>query len=180
MVQNYAISGKICSGKSTSAKYMKELIPNAVVLSFAGPIKELAVEYFAMVDKDRELLVWLGETFRNRDPNVWIKKLLKDTKELNEQGFSVIVDDLRMPLEFDALRDAGFVTIRLNVSETVQEERIKKLYPETFENHFAKKNSVTECGLDLDATDIEWDYFFAHDLSVEMVERSLETVMIQK
>jgi hypothetical protein len=176
MFVNLCFSGKICSGKSTCAKYAQSLIPNSQVISFADPIYEIADRYWGMQEKDRSLLIFIGESWRKRDPEIWVKILLKKVKELNARGASVIIDDLRMQQEFDALREAGFYTVRLNVSEVEQEKRIRELYPETFQEHLDKrKNSSTECSLD--DTDISWDTYIAHDISRHMMTKSVETII---
>jgi hypothetical protein len=174
---NIAFSGKMCSGKSTCADHAVQTIgfDKAVRLSFADPIYSIADKYWGMKEKDRDLLIFIGESWRKRDPMIWVKILLKKVKELNDQGISVIVDDLRMKQEFDALRDAGFYIVRLNVSEVEQETRIRQLYPEQYDHHLAKRNNSTECSLD--DTSISWDIWTAHDLNMVMMKKSVETII---
>ena len=176
-IKNIAFSGKMCSGKSSCAEHVSQTLgcENVERLSFADPIYEIAHDYFDMGQKDRALLIWVGETFRAREPLIWVRLALEKIKELNAQGISVIIDDLRMTQEFDALKNAGFYMVRLNVSEFEQETRIRKLYPETFVEHLAKRNSSTECSLD--SSNIMWDSYFAHDISKVMMCKSVETII---
>ena len=177
MVINLAFSGKMTSGKSTCADHAIQTIglDNAVRLSFADPIYEIAHKYWNMQEKDRQLLIFIGETWRKRDPMIWVNILLQKVKELNAHGISVIIDDLRMKQEFDALKNAGFYMVRLNVSEFEQESRIRSLYPNSFDEHLAKRNNSTECSLD--SSNILWDVYFAHDISKVMMKKSVETII---
>ena len=53
-----AISGPMCSGKSTIAKYICSLNPDYKIYSFGQKIKDIAKELFDMGDiKDRSLLI---------------------------------------------------------------------------------------------------------------------------
>ena len=113
--------------------------------------------------------MFIGESWRKRDKNIWVKILLRTVQQLNNQGKSVIVDDLRMLQEFEALEKAGFFTVRLNVSPLEQEQRIKSLYPDTFQDHLDKRESKTETSLD-DHETIPWDVYFAHDIKKEMMK----------
>ena len=174
---NIAFSGKMCSGKSTCAEHAVQRIgfDKTERLSFADPIYEIAERYWGMKEKDRDLLIFIGESWRQRDPDIWVKILLQKVKELNEQGKSVIIDDLRMPQEMAALKQAGFYTVRLNVSPPEQERRLRELYPDTFEAHLKKRNSYTECSLD--DMNISWDTYMAHDLSMHMMKKGVETIV---
>ena len=63
-----ALSGKICSGKTTTAEYIKRIIPEKIeIFSFAGRLKELATELFITTLKIKtenfyKILVALLET----------------------------------------------------------------------------------------------------------------------
>ena len=174
---NICFSGKMTSGKSTCAELAAQIIgfDKSERLSFADPIYEIAHDYFNMGPKDRSLLVWVGETFRARDPEIWIRLALEKVKELNAAGKSVIIDDVRTMAEFEALKAVGFCMVRLNISEKEQEARILALYPDTFQQHLDKRNHITEC--DLDDQSIQWDVFFSHDLDLNMTKKSIETIL---
>jgi len=174
---NIAFSGKMTSGKSTCAEYAAQIMgfDKSERLSFADPIYEIAHDYFGMGQKDRSLLIWIGETFRAREPLIWVRLALEKVRELNARGIWVIVDDVRMQAEFDALRNAGFYMVRLNISELEQEKRIRELYPEQFDHHLAKRNDLTECSLD--SSNIAWDIFIAHDLDLVLTRKSIETIL---
>jgi hypothetical protein len=83
-------------------------------------------------DSSRKMLQYIGEDTRFLfNPSIWINCSLS---KLSFDG-RYIVDDLRTPLEYDALKEAGFFLIRLVVTESNQKERIIKRhgsYDETF------------------------------------------------
>lgn len=60
---------------------------------------------------------------RALDQNVWLRYLVR---RLPHAGPDISVEDVRFPNEITALREAGFVVIRLDCPEDVLAERIKR------------------------------------------------------
>ena len=154
------------SGKTTLATKLMELHPKFVKVAFAAPIYDLAREYFGMVEKDRDLLIHIGEAFRAKDEAVWTKAFLRKVAKLEAEGKWILVDDLRMPQEHQVLRENGFRLIRLNVSVAEQERRLKSKYPNTFEEHIEKREHLTESALD---EEYDWDLYATQDAPHEWV-----------
>lgn len=76
-------------------------------------------------DAMREALQYWGPTVRRgQDPYYWINKAFKEALQELNAGKLVYVTDGRFPNEVDAANDAGFITIRLETSES---ERIKRI-----------------------------------------------------
>lgn len=164
-----AFSGKICSGKSTSAVYIKFLDDRFEIYSFAGRLKELASELFGYTpdQKDRKILQDFGSLVRGLNQNAWINSLNART-----QGKEyIIIDDIRMKNEYIALKEQGYIIIRLEISTDVQIERIKKQYPSNWETHVSRLNHETETGLD----DAHFDYVINTD-NLESVTNELRVV----
>ena len=69
---------------------------------------------------------------------------------------NIVIDDLRFPNEYSALEKAGFKFIKLNISDEFQIERLKKTYPENYNNHISRRNDISESHVDL----LNADYFF--------------------
>ena len=139
------IVGKMCSGKSTTAYNISEFIKNKYninfkKISFAGKVYELARDLFGMTGKDRPLLQQIGTKFREIDKNCWVNYAMKIS---NEEKY-VIIDDGRYLNEIDAMKDNGFFLIRLNVSDELQEKRIKETYPNTYSEHINNMNHASE------------------------------------
>ena len=56
----------------------------------------------------------------------------------------LVVDDLRFPNEYKALKDNGFKIIKLTISEELQEKRLIETYPENYRIHLERRNDVSE------------------------------------
>ena len=135
-----AICGKMCSGKTTLANTIKRFDSRYTIYSFGQKIKELAIELFNMKDKDRTLLTTLATSMRNIQSDVWIQYLMKQTKGHD----FCIIDDVRYQDEIDALIQDGWIIIKLQISNDLQEKRIKRMYPQTFEDHLKNRHHISE------------------------------------
>ena len=69
-----AVTGKMCSGKTTLCNYLCELEPRFEIFSFGKKVKQCATDLFGMNPfcKDRPLLISLGQKMREIDSEVWI------------------------------------------------------------------------------------------------------------
>tara|TARA_Y100000389_G_C17429868_1_gene501889 strand:- start:1196 stop:1741 length:546 start_codon:yes stop_codon:yes gene_type:complete len=138
-----AISGNICSGKSTLANEIIERysIYKWKKLSFAGKVKELATELFGMTVKDRNLLINLATKMRDIDQDVWVKALMK---QIRKNDF-VVVDDLRMMNEYFKMSENFDLVINLQNEKEITEDRVRTLYPNDWKVHLkAITDSYTE------------------------------------
>ena len=129
-----AISGKQGSGKTTLAnEFLNKYF--FTKCSFANKVKEIAVDLFNLsVDeaygenKDRVMLQQIGKNMRDIDNDVWINYLIRRIKNIeqdaNRKHQHIIIDDVRYKNEFDALKKAGFIMIRI---ECPEEERKRRL-----------------------------------------------------
>jgi len=140
-----AISGPMCSGKSTIANMIIKSNPEYKIYSFGQKIKDLASELFNMDKsvKDRSLIIDIASKMREIDPDVWAKYIIKQTQHENY----CIIDDLRFQNELNLLqKDDDWIFIILNVDDSVRLERIKKLYPNNYEDHIKNMNHLSEKG----------------------------------
>ena len=126
-----AVVGKMCSGKTTLANMIMEKYPNYKRHSFGQKVKDVAVELFNMKGKDRSLLVKIGGYMRDIDPDVWVDYLMKQIVEVED----CIIDDIRYQNEIDACIKNGFTFIKLSIPKDIQIERIKRVYPDNYEDH---------------------------------------------
>ena len=137
-----AITGKMCSGKTTLSNYLCQLEPKFQIFSFAKKVKEVAITLFNMNPsvKDRSLLISVGNKMREIDPDVWINYIMKQTEGLNY----CLIDDLRYQNEYETLVKNNWKIIQLQVSDELQEQRIKEIYPDNYEDHLKNRNHLSE------------------------------------
>lgn len=157
-----AFAGKAGVGKTTASNYLKNEFQkqgkNCVVLSFATPLKECSkyiTDKFSLPDvKYRELLQFLGKFTRQETSKLNYDGILKvmDKALKKYKDSIIIIDDLRMKIEYNFLLEKGFRIMRLVGNE----------YNEDNMNGGDKKH-VTE--VDLDDVDLETvDYNFNFDV----------------
>ena len=135
-----AIIGKMCSGKSTIAQMILEHDSRYRTFSFGGAVKRYAKEIFNMQGKDRSLLINFANKMREIDSEVWINYVVQQCKDVE----FCLIDDLRYQNEYEALIKNGFKIIQLNISDELQEERIKNIYPNNYEDHLSARNHLSE------------------------------------
>ena len=139
-----AISGPMCSGKSTIAKYICEVNTDYKIYSFGQKIKDLAKELFDMNEiKNRSLLIQIANSLKSIDENVWINYILKKCK--NKEN--CIIDDLRFENELTELINDSWYFIVLQVPKEERIKRIKNLYPDNFQDHIKNMDDISEKGL---------------------------------
>lgn len=137
-----AVTGKICSGKTTLCNYLCELEPRFEIFSFGKKVKSIASDLFKMDPevKDRTLLTSIGQKMREINPDVWVNYVISECKDKEY----CLVDDLRYQNEYEALVKNGFKIIQLNISPELQEERIRMVYPDNYEDHLNNRNHASE------------------------------------
>ena len=133
-----AIYGPMCSGKTTVANIIKNENNKYKIYSFGGRIKELAIELFNMEKKDRSLLINIADKMREIDEDVWAKYIINQTK--NEEY--CLIDDLRFKNELNYLND--WKIIALTTPHETRIQRIKKLYPNDYEDHIKNMKHKSE------------------------------------
>ena len=141
-----AISGPMCSGKTTIATLICSLNPDYKIYSFGKKIKNLAKELFDMGDvKDRSLLINIANSMKNINQNVWINYVIKQCSD----DENCIIDDLRFDNELNVLKNDNdkWHFISLQVSKDVRMNRIKNTYPENYQDHIKNMDDISERGL---------------------------------
>jgi dephospho-CoA kinase len=177
------VVGKMCSGKTTLSNYIKAYLREKYniemkSLTFAGKVYDIAYDLFDMSreKKDRKLLQQIGSMMRQIDKDIWIKYVMKQAK-----GKDVMVEDCRYRNEFEALCEDGFLMIKINIDEEYQAERLKKTYPDTYEQHLANLTHASEmdidgleeekCAMVLNARDNEHNFEIVKDFLDQYVEK---------
>lgn len=120
------------AGKTATAQIIKALVPDAVIMSFADGVREMADALLAYaeiapaerlrlvrVDKNepisalggvsaRQLLIGIGTTFgRGLSPDFWSSLLATRIDRALFVGKTVVIDDLRFEEEYAAVQKRG-------------------------------------------------------------------------
>lgn len=125
-----AFCGAAGSGKTTACQIIQKLIPDAVIVSFADPLKEIAYQmgWNGIKDKKgRKLLQLLGtECGRNCiDPNIWVYKWWERVQVHGPNKF-ILCDDLRFVNEALQIRQIGGRIIHIT------RRKVKRKYAQFF------------------------------------------------
>ena len=102
----------------------------------------------------RQGLIDLGNWGRQQSPDFWLQKIIE------QEGF-IVVTDVRIKHEYKTFKDAGAITIRVEASRELREERGGKLIGE---------NDVTENDLD-DIND--WDFLIDNNKDYENLKQKV-------
>ncbi|GMK47630.1 hypothetical protein PghCCS26_47600 [Paenibacillus glycanilyticus] len=127
---NIAICGSLRVGKDSVAAYLCERY-GYTRFAFADEMKRIARELFPHEfegdRKPRELLQWFGETMRQRDASVWVRKLFDDRlaeiEAWEQRKRLTVITDLRLPVEYERCRAEGYVIIRVTAPDGVRIQR---------------------------------------------------------
>ena len=138
-----AITGKICSGKSTLANKLKDKL-KLEKHSFADNVKKYAKEIFEMEYKDRKLIQDFAENMKELDNNIWIKQLDKEIKDKTH----IVIDDLRFENEYNYLKKNNYYIIKLVIDKNQQIKRIEDLYKDKAHEHLKRLEHISECNID--------------------------------
>lgn len=129
--------GKQRSGKDTVADYLCKVY-GFVKIPLATKVYDIAKDVFGMQEKDRSLLIAIGESLRTIDPAVFAKWVLRQST----QHENIVVPDVRLPIEYMTLLHAGFIPIKVSASQRVRSHRPgfthehEKHYTENYFNLF--------------------------------------------
>jgi len=162
-----ALCGKMASGKTTLAEKFIETYDYFGLFSLAGAVKRFArfVYNIPEGEKDRVAFQKIGDGARKEMyENIWIDTLLNQIAQHDEinklengnEGFveNFVIDDVRYLNEVEHLKKEGWITIKLDISDDLQIQRLKKTYPDNWEIHVAARNHASEAEVDLIPSDL--------------------------
>lgn len=139
-----ALAGPMGSGKTFVAEWLQRRYGSLRLqrIGFGDEVKRLVQELWEPPKKDRALLVEFATSMRTIDPAIWIKRLLATTEATPDAHW--VCDDLRQDNELTALRERGWLLVRILVPEGVRKQRIQDKYPDDYEEHLSYGNHKTE------------------------------------
>lgn len=128
-----ALFGKMRSGKDTVGQLLIDRY-GFKKYAFGDGIGEIIHRYFPEAFNDgkpRHHYQFIGQQFRELDPEVWIKYLLKsveadrDKRAVQEIPSNVVVTDARQFNEYQKLKEDGYIIVKVETDEDIRLERIK-------------------------------------------------------
>ena len=171
-----AISGPMCSGKSTIAKFICEENSDYKIYSFGQKIKDIAQELFGMEKdkKDRSLLINIANKMKEINQNVWINYIIKECIDKE----NCIIDDLRFDNELNVLKNSDdWYFIVIQIPKETRIKRIKELYPDNYEDHIKNMDDISEKGLT--NFPIDKTLYISEDTK-ENIEKSIRDFILKK
>lgn len=164
---NIAVAGKLRAGKDEAARYLCEKY-GYTRFAFGDELKRYANELFDVESgaKPRDLYQWLGQTMRERDSDIWVRKCFNAIERNNfwreyyaEEGdpdpeppTRAVITDVRQPNEIIRCRSEGYVIIRVNAPESLRIHRAVES-ADTF--NLRDLTHETECHTDLFTVDFD-------------------------
>ena len=170
-----ALSGLKRSGKDTIGSYLIQRY-NCKRFAFADEVKRLARELFpeefVQNDKPVDLLQWLGNTMRQRNPDVWINKLSTMIQLTKDPVPNLVVTDVRYPNEVQALKKLGFTIVKVQVPVEVSVERCKAT-----EINFTEELLLHESEQLAQSNEQYYDYIIENTGTLEELYKKVDKMM---
>lgn len=161
-----ALTGKMRVGKDTVYKILRQelttyaeknnLKPEVHQIAFGDALKEYAEalfpDRFEDGKKPRELFQWFGQTMRQADPDIWVKKAGQKVNQLRPFGnisyyvppgttdeeweerfahlptehlFAPIITDLRQPNEYKYAKENDFYIVKITAPDEIRLSRMQ-------------------------------------------------------
>ena len=167
-----AFVGKMGSGKTTCANYIKSKNSKFYITNFAKKLKEIAREMYGMKEKDRHLLQTVGDAMRGVDPDVFANFVIKECFYRTY----CMVDDARFPNELDKLKKNGWKLIKLDLSPESQKSRLELKYGIAAKQHLNNLDHHSETYIDKYDRN-KFDYIINTDQPFDEVKKDLDKIM---
>lgn len=139
-----ALAGPMGSGKTYAAEWLQRRYPSLHCkrIAFGDEVKDIVQRLWNPPKKDRARLVEFATGVRAMDPNVWINRMLATTEATPDTNW--ICDDLRQSNEIHALREHGWLLVRILVPDEIRRSRLVAKYPHDHVEHEAYAQHPTE------------------------------------
>jgi dCTP deaminase len=166
--------GPTGSGKSTLARRLVERCGGCVI-KIAEPLYRMQMEFYKALDlsvtgQDGELLQFLGAKIEKEKPGWLAQEFLRRVKDAEAE--LIINDDCRFN-SYTALREAGFMFVRVETSAEVRRARRRLDHTLVDEKH------ITERDFDKFAASFAVDNNGDFDTAAQALQHFVETVLEQ-
>lgn len=173
---NIAITGKMRSGKDAIGRYLSEKY-GYTRFAFGDELKRYANELFGVHDggKRRELYQWFGQTMRERDPEIWVRKCFNSMSSNNSyygQSMPTVITDLRQPNEHSRCISEGYVIIRVSAPDGI---RIHRAIESADKFAYVDLTHETESHVD----SFEVDYEIINDGTIDELYEKVDDIIAQ-
>ena len=171
-----AITGKMRAGKDTVYSILKEELELALNKvnnytdgvfitkqhTFGGQLKYFAEllfpEHFVAGGKPRQLFQDFGQSMRQIDEDVWVKKadqaIQNKLKTTHADVHISYITDLRQPNEYEYCKGNGFFILRVNATDEVRLARMK-----ADGDNFTKEHLHHETETYVDGYEVDYDIY---------------------
>lgn len=176
-MRSIALAGGMGAGKSTVAEHIHEQYGYAK-LKISQPLYEVAEKLWGEGSAtDRARLQDLGMKMREIDEDVWINAYVRKIQERHQDDAEVVNDTLRFPNEYWALRNAGFVMVRVLAPEAVRVDRLQKIGRIQDLDRLNHVSETALIGAKAETEGIKFDYELNNDTDTENMEREVRNLM---
>lgn len=131
---NIALIAKMRAGKDTVYEIIEEWGFPVVRLAFGDSMKEMFHQKFPHVERIPKPIkgyqFW-GQQEREKDNDIFVRPTMsklwfeQQLDKSNERQRTYVVTDVRQPNEYEAMKKAGFVIVKIHASEEVRIARMK-------------------------------------------------------
>lgn len=169
-----AITGKMRAGKDTVYSILKEELElelnnfnnytDGVFITkqhtFGGQLKYFAEllfpEHFVAGGKPRQLFQDFGQSMRQIDEDVWVKKVDQEIQNKLKSTYADVhisyITDLRQPNEYEYCKENGFFILRVNATDEV---RLARMMADG--DNFTKEHLHHETETYVDGYEVDYD-----------------------
>ena len=128
-----ALAGKMGAGKTSVAELLMRR-HGYVRLAFADQLRAMLEPAYGKIDKasiyatfngiisGRQLLQQSGAALRSMDEAILLRSLARRIAELSPR-MPIVIDDVRLPVEAEFVRDLGFTVVRLECDAETRKHR---------------------------------------------------------
>lgn len=179
---NIVITGKMRSGKDETSNHLCEKY-GYTQFAFGDELKRYANDLFGVHGggKRRELYQWFGQTMREREPDIWVRKCFERVEMYAGRpvyygdfrfGWErrAVISDLRQPNEYERCRAEGFVIIRVTAPDGIRIHRAIESG-----DRFEYSDLVHETESHVDSFKV--DYEIINDGTLEQLHAKIDAVM---